>query len=100
MADAATEVHCAHLLALHTAALLDEGHDATKEAAMAKAFATEAGFRAVDRAIQVHGGMGITAELGLVEAWHQLRGVHIADGSAEMMRRLIARRLSMGDLEL
>jgi alkylation response protein AidB-like acyl-CoA dehydrogenase len=100
LADAATETHAAHLMALNCARMLDAGLPARKELAMTKAFATEAGARAVDRAMQVHGAMGFTNELGLAQAWQHLRRAHIADGSAEVMRRQIAQRLFQGDTEL
>ena len=67
---------------------------------MAKAYSTEMAFKVIDRMMQVHGGMGLTNEMGLTEAWHEVRTVCIADGSAEMMRRLIAHRLARGDLDL
>jgi len=66
---------------------------------MIKAFATEAGFRTLDRCMQVFGGLGLTNELKLFDGWHQLRIVRIADGSAEIMRRTIAQRLLKGDLD-
>jgi acyl-CoA dehydrogenase len=78
---------------------LEQGRPAIKETAMVKAFATEAGFRTLDRCIQAFGGMGLTNELGLVDAWHQIRTVRIADGSGEIMRRTIARRLLHGDVD-
>ncbi len=64
---------------------------------MVKAFATEAGFRALDRCMQAFGGMGLTNEMRLVDAWHALRTVRIADGSGEIMRRTIAQQLLRGD---
>jgi acyl-CoA dehydrogenase len=100
LAEAATQVRAAHLLGLDCARRQDRGEPTVREAAMAKAFATEAGCRALDTAIQVTGGIGLTSELGLAEAWQELRIVLIADGSAEMMRRIIARRLTKGDVAL
>lgn len=100
LADSATEILAAHLLGLHCAGLLERGERAVKEASMAKAYSTEMAFRVIDQMMQVHGGMGLTNEMGLAEAWHEVRTVRIADGSAEMMRRLIAHRLAKGDLDL
>ena len=60
----------------------------------------QAGFRAVDRAMQTHGGMGLTNEVGLIHAWHDLRIVNIADGTNEILARTIAQRLLAGDVEL
>lgn len=67
---------------------------------MAKAYATEAGLRAVERAMQVHGASGLTNELKLVYAWQELRKVIVADGSAELMRRNVARSVLRGEIEL
>lgn len=100
IAESAMEVHAAHLLGLNTARLLDSGAPARKELAMAKAYSTEVAVRAVDRAMQVHGAMGFTNELGLAEAWQQLRQVLVADGSSEILRRQIIQRLMKGDREL
>jgi acyl-CoA dehydrogenase len=94
------EVHAAHLLGLNCALLLDQGLPATKELSMAKAFSTEAAVRAIDRAIQVHGAMGFTNEVGLVEAYHAVRKARVADGTSEILRRTIAARLGSGDVEL
>ena len=100
LAEAATELHAAHLMGLNAAMLLDRGDKALKELSMAKAYSVQAGFRAVDRAIQTHGGMGLTNELGLVQAWQDLRIVNIADGTNEILTRMIAQRLLAGDLDL
>ena len=86
-------------MALHCAWKLEQGAQAAvKEVAMLKAFSTEAGFRVIDRCIQVFGGMGLTNEVKLYDAMHQLRMVRIADGSQEIMRRTIAHRLLSGDV--
>ena len=100
LAQCATELHAAHLMGLNAAMLLDRGDKAVKELSMAKAYAVQAGFRAVDRAMQTHGGMGLTNEVGLVHAWHDLRIVNIADGTNEILTRTIAQRLLTGDVEL
>jgi len=100
LAEAATELHAAHLMGLNAAMLLDRGEKALKELSMAKSYSVQAGFRAVDRAIQTHGGMGLTNELGLVHAWQDLRIVNIADGTNEILARMISQRLLAGDLDL
>ena len=94
------ELHAAHLMALNAAALIDRGERAVKEVSMAKAYAVEIGARALDRAIQTHGAMGFTNELGLVHAWQDVRSVNVADGTNEILRRTIAQRLLAGDTEL
>jgi acyl-CoA dehydrogenase len=100
LADAATELHAAHLLGLNAATLLDRGERAIKELSMAKSYSVQAGFRAIDRAMQTFGGMGLTNEIGLVHIWHTLRIINIADGTNEILARTISQRLLAGDLEL
>ena len=60
----------------------------------------QVGFRAVDRAIQTHGAMGFTNDLGLTEAWHALPIVNVADGTNEILNRTISQRLLKGDTAL
>ncbi|MDH4147309.1 MAG: acyl-CoA dehydrogenase [Acidimicrobiia bacterium] len=100
LADAATEIHAAHLLGLNAAQLLDGGHRAVKELSMAKAYSTQAALRAIDRAIQTHGALGFTNELGLTEAYHTIRLINVADGTNEILARTIFQRLAGGDLDL
>ena len=100
LAESATELHAAHLMGLNVAGLLDAGETAVKELAMTKGYSAQVGFRALDRAIQTHGAMGFTNELGLTEAWHSLRLINVADGSTEILNRTIAQRLLKGDVEV
>lgn len=100
LAEAATELLGIHLMALHAARLVDDGTDALVETSMAKMQAAEAGGRIIDKAIQVHGAMGLTNELALMEAYHHVRGARITDGTSEMLRRLIAGRMARGPLRL
>ena len=100
LAESASELHAAHLMGLNAGMLLDQGSPAVKELSMTKAYAVQAGFRAVDRAMQTHGAMGFTNELGLTHAWHALRVVNVADGTNEILYRTVAQRLLKGDVEL
>ena len=100
LAESAMELHAAHLMGLNVGALLDNGAPAVKELAMTKAYAVQVGYRAVDRAMQTHGAMGFTNELGLHHAWHALRIVNVADGTNEILNRSIVQRLLKGDTEL
>ena len=100
LAESAMQVHAAHLMGLNAALLLDHGERAVKELSMAKAYSVEVCLRAVDRAIQTHGGMGLTNEVGLVHAYNTLRVINIADGTNEILRRTIWQQLAKGDLEL
>ena len=67
---------------------------------MTKAYAVEVGARAIARAIQVHGAMGFTNEVGLFEAYNVVRVVNVADGTNEILRRTIVPRLLGGDRDL
>ena len=100
LAESATELHAAHLMAINSATLLDRGEAAIKELSMTKAYAVQVGYKAVDRAMQTHGAMGFTNELGLYHAWHALRVVNVADGTNEILNRTIAQRLMKGDRDL
>ncbi|HEY4168710.1 MAG TPA: acyl-CoA dehydrogenase family protein [Reyranella sp.] len=100
LAESAMELHAAHLMGLNVASLLDQGAPAVKELAMAKAYSVQVGYKAVDRAMQTHGAMGFTNELGLHHAWHSLRIVNVADGTNEILNRSIVQRLLKGDTEL
>jgi acyl-CoA dehydrogenase len=100
LAEAATETLAAHLMGLHTARLVDQGKPALKEAAMMKNYSVATAVRVIDRVVQTFGGIGISNDSLLSLAWQELRAVLIADGSAEMLNRLIAGRLARGDLAL
>lgn len=100
LAQCATEIHAAHLMGLNASTLLDQGESAIKELSMTKAYSVQAGFKAVDQAMQAHGAMGLTNEVGLVDAWHALRAINIADGTNEILDRTIVQRLLKGDLDL
>ena len=100
LAESATELHAAHLMGRNASRLLDGGSRAIKELSMTKAYSVQVGLRAVDRAMQTHGALGFTNDLGLTEAWKALRVVNVADGSNEIMNRMIARQLLRGDTDL
>ena len=100
LAESAMALHAAHLMGINAATLLDRGERAIKELSMAKCYAVEVGLQAVDRAIQAHGGMGLTNEVGLAEVWQTLRIINIADGTNEILKRTIVQRLLKGDTEL
>jgi len=87
-------------MGLNVATLLDQGAPAVKELAMTKAYSVQIGFKAVDRAMQTHGAMGFTNEVGLHHAWQALRIVNVADGTNEILNRGIVQRLLKGDVDL
>lgn len=100
LAESAMELHGAHLMALNAAQLLDSGLPAVKELSMAKAFAAQAGRRALERAIQTHGAMGFTNEMYLTDAFASMARINVADGSWEILRNTVGKQLLKGDLDL
>lgn len=94
LADMATELEAARLL-LYTAAekLTAGAPDATMAAAKAKRFATDTGFKVVNEALQLHGGYGYLADYPLERLLRDLRVHQILEGTNEIMRVIIARRL-------
>jgi acyl-CoA dehydrogenase len=93
LADAAMDIHAAHLMGLETARRLDKGTAFRAEVSMTKTYSTEMAVRAIDHAMQVHGAMGFTNEMYLAQAWQQMRRTCVADGSSEMMRIQIVKAL-------
>lgn len=100
IAEAAMQVHAAHLVARNAAALLDRGQPAGKELSMSKYLCVEAGYAAVDTAMQTFGAMGFTDELGLAEAFVALRKARVADGTREILKRGVSKLMLAGDIDL
>jgi acyl-CoA dehydrogenase len=93
LADMATEIAAAELLALHAAWKLDQGSVADQDFAMAKLFATETLARVTDHAVQIFGGMGLMEELPIERLWRDARVERIWDGTSEIQRHIISRSL-------
>jgi len=93
LADSATELEAARLLVLRAAWLKEHGKPFTKEASMAKVYASEAAFRACDRAIQIHGGNGYVREYDVERHLRDVRVTRIYEGTSEIQRFVIARAL-------
>jgi acyl-CoA dehydrogenase len=89
----ATDVEAAELLTLQAAWKLDLGTMTDRDAAMAKLFASEALGRITDRALQIHGGMGLMEELPIERFWRDARVERIWDGTSEIQRHIISRSL-------
>ncbi len=97
LADMATELEAARALLYGAAAALDRGDpDATTRSAMAKRFATDAGFKVANEALQLHGGYGYLAEYGIEKIVRDLRVHQILEGTNEIMRVIVARGLVEG----
>jgi acyl-CoA dehydrogenase len=93
IADTYAELQQARLLVRDAALDLERGRDVRLKSWIAKSQATEMGFRAVDRCMQLHGGMGLTTEMPIERMWRQQRSFMITEGSAEVMRASIARKV-------
>ncbi len=93
LADMITEIDAADLLTLSAAWQLDQGADANRAISQAKLFATEMLARVTDEAIQIHGGMGLMADLPLERFWRDARVERIWDGTSEIQRHIISREL-------
>jgi alkylation response protein AidB-like acyl-CoA dehydrogenase len=94
LADMATELEAARLMVRHAAQALDAKHpEATKLCAMAKRFATDAGFQVANDALQLHGGYGYLRDYPLERVMRDLRVHQILEGTNEIMRVIIAREL-------
>ena len=94
LADMATEVDASALLVYRAAWTKDAGADrVTREASMAKLYATEAAQRVVDRAVQLHGGLGVTKGNKVEELYREVRALRIYEGASEVQRVVIARQL-------
>ena len=92
IADSATEVDAAALLVYRAAWTKDQGAArVTSEAAMAKMFATEAAQRVIDRAVQLHGGLGVTKGVKVEELYREIRALRIYEGATEVQKIVIAR---------
>jgi len=101
LADSAIEIFNAKYATLRTAELVDEyaktGRVPMKEISIAKCYAVDVCQAVCDRAIQIHGGMGLSSDMGLEEAFRLARTFRIADGTSEMQRLAITEQLLQGD---
>jgi acyl-CoA dehydrogenase len=101
LADMAIDIYTMKYMVLQTAALVESfpqtGRLPVKEISIAKAYAVEKTQECYDRAIQVHGGMGLSNEMPLNEGFRIARTLRIPDGTGEIQRRTIARQMLRGD---
>jgi acyl-CoA dehydrogenase len=94
IADSASEVDASALLVYRAAWTKDQGAvRVTREAAIAKMFATEAAQRVIDRAVQLHGGLGVTKGVKVEELYREIRALRIYEGATEVQKVVIAREL-------
>jgi acyl-CoA dehydrogenase len=93
VANGATQIHAARLMAYDCAWKLDQGRDVRTEISMLKYFATEMAQEIIDNAMQCFGAMGMTKELPLQLLAGRVRNMRIYDGPSEVHRMVVARNL-------
>ncbi|HID24875.1 MAG TPA: acyl-CoA dehydrogenase [Thermoplasmata archaeon] len=95
IADMATEIEAARLLVHRAAFLEDHNMSFSKEASMAKLFASETAMCVTRKAIQIHGGYGYLREYPLERFFRDVKLCEIGEGTSEVQRLVIARRLGL-----
>jgi alkylation response protein AidB-like acyl-CoA dehydrogenase len=91
IAEAAAEIHAARLMVYQAAFLKESGKPYSKEAAMAKMFASETAERVCRNAIQIHGGYGYSQEYPVERMYRDARLMTIGEGTSEILRLVISR---------
>ncbi|MDN6860143.1 acyl-CoA dehydrogenase family protein [Pseudomonas sp. CAN2814] len=94
LAEIETLIVSARLLCYHALDTIDRGQRANGTSAMAKRYATQACERAIHLAMQVHGAMGITAELGLERLWRDTRMFQVPDGMNGILALIQGREIT------
>jgi len=94
LADMATDIDASALLIYRSAWTKDQGAPRiTREAAMAKIFATEAAQKVIDRAVQIFGGKGVQSGVKVEELYREIRALRIYEGATEVQKVIIGREL-------
>jgi alkylation response protein AidB-like acyl-CoA dehydrogenase len=93
LADMATDVEAARLLVLQAAQMKERGLRVTKEAAMAKLFASEMVQRVCGEAVQIHGGYGFIRDYAVERHFRDSRVMALYEGTSEIQRLVIAREV-------
>src|SRR3712207_1285161 len=93
IADSAAEIQACRLLTLDAARKIDEGDEARVEISVIKFYAARVLNDVIDRAIQVHGALGLTDRTPLARMAAQARGGRIYDGPDEVHRMVVSRRI-------
>jgi alkylation response protein AidB-like acyl-CoA dehydrogenase len=93
IAESAAEIQACRLMTLQAAHRLDEGDEARVEISLVKFFAARVLGEVIDRAIQVHGGLGLTDDTPLALMWRMARGGRVYDGPDEVHKAVVARRI-------
>ena len=93
IADSRTELDAARLLTMRAACMKESGVRFSRQAAMAKAYASESAWKVCDRALQIHGGYGYTKEYAVERYIRDVRVTRIYEGTSEIQRIVISRDL-------
>jgi acyl-CoA dehydrogenase len=93
IADSAAEIQACRLLTLDAARKIDTDEDARVEISLLKFYAADVLSRVIDRAVQVHGALGLTDRSPLSHMYAMARGAHIYDGPDEVHRMVVSRRI-------
>jgi acyl-CoA dehydrogenase len=93
LAEMDTELRAAELLVAEAAEQVDAGSEAALQVARAKLFATEAAGRICDRAVQLHGGLGVKKGHPVERLYRDVRALRIYEGTSEIQKLIIAREL-------
>jgi len=91
--DTYVELQAARLMVYNVADRAAEGNVDRTDGFIQKMYADELGFRAADRCLQVHGGIGLTTDLPIENFWRQSRSFRITEGPTEIMKMVIARNV-------
>lgn len=95
LAESAAELYAAEQAVLHAAWKMDRGDPIIKESAMVKWYATDMLYRLADRAVQIHGGMGVMKELPIERVFRFARVLRIVEGTDEIQKETIAKALGL-----
>ena len=93
IAESAAEIQACRLMTLQAAHRLDDGDEARVEISLIKFYSAKVLHDVIDRAIQVHGGLGVTDDTPLAVMYRMARGARIYDGADEVHKMVVARRI-------
>ncbi|MDX6455223.1 MAG: acyl-CoA dehydrogenase [Gaiellaceae bacterium] len=93
IAESAADIQACRLMTFQAAQRIDDGDVARVEVSLIKFFAARVLNDVIDRALQVHGGLGMTEDTPLAGMWRQARAARIYDGADEVHKMFVARRI-------
>jgi acyl-CoA dehydrogenase len=93
LADTYLALKQLRLMTYHTAERYDRGEDVRQDSYMCKYFGDEAAFTATDRCLQIHGGIGLSADYPIETFWRDARSFTITEGPTEILKMTVARHV-------